>query len=282
MFIMKNSYLFMKKPVRLIFMLSLFAGLIPCVGLSAEDDAEEVAPVAEMRIWTSKKTGMRVEAAYERMSSGKVRVRTVEGNPLTLALDSLSPIDMKYLRTVVIPEIEIDVSKDEEERPKCRVKTAIAVSTSDRTMMATVTVEVKKKSRFPYDGTMIAEVYLIGDERNTDDHRLVSKRKFPVTFTEENDGLCSFSLSGYFRAYVEYNGPNSYGEERGCEYAGYVVVVRDMTGKIAAFDTNLNYMEDGFRDKIERLGGFREFTFFADNVKRRSVPRPEYYEERID
>lgn len=280
---MKKSYYSKKRFVQWIFIFGVYFGWVSGSCCGAEKDEKPGAePRGEMRVWTSKKTGLRVEAAYERMSGPKVRVRTADGKPLVLAVGSLSPADMKYLRTVVVPEIEIDVKKKEDERPKCRVKTAIAVSTSDRTILITVSVAVKKKSRFPYDGTMVAEVYLIGDETNTEDHRLVSKRKFPVTFSEENDECCTFSLRDTFRAYVEYNGPNSYGEERGCEYAGYVVVVRDINGDIAAYDTNLSYMDNEFSEKIVRLGNFREFTFFRDNVKRRSVPRPEYYEERID
>lgn len=280
---MKKSYYSKKRFVQWIFIFGVYFGWVSGSCCGAEKDEKPGAePRGEMRVWTSKKTGLRVEAAYERMSGPKVRVRTADGKPLVLAVGSLSPADMKYLRTVVVPEIEIDVKKKEDERPKCRVKTAIAVSTSDRTILTTVSVAVKKKSRFPYDGTMVAEVYLIGDETNTEDHRLVSKRKFPVTFTEENDECSTFSLRDTFRSYVEYNGPNSYGEERGCEYAGYVVVVRDINGDIAAYDTNLSYMDNEFSEKIVRLGNFREFTFFRDNVKRRSVPRPEYYEERID
>ena len=269
-------------PVRWVFCLFCLAIALPGIGLRAQDEDGEDEVQAEMRVWTLVRGDQqrRFEAAFERLSSKEVRVRTVAGDPLKLPLDALCEVDMEYLYTVVIPEVTLKVRVKQDEKDKCRVKSAISESSSDQIITASLTAEIAKKGKFPYRGAMRAEAYLIGEEvqktaRGDTLYRLVARKEFPVTFTEENDERCVISLAGDFRHYLEY----TLLLPRGCYYEGFVVVVYDAFGKIVAFDSNLSFMEPG--DLLDKLRGYREFTFFTDTLRKQSVPQPPWYDNRI-
>jgi hypothetical protein len=224
---------------------------------------------AEMRVWEDK-AGLQVKADFVREIFGLVELRRPDGSIHTISLKDLSPEDMQYVRTRVPPEVSIDVQK--KERPK--VRNDKFVQGGDVINVITLEISLHKESSAPYDGVLSAEVYLVGKEVATDDYRMLGKRLSRVEFTEENEGIFTFSVSADERVYEEYNGL----ETRGAEYDGYLVVVADANGQRQTFKTNLSWLEDENVDKLRR---FYVGSFFDENCRRRSVPRPRYYESRF-
>ncbi len=141
--------------------------------------------------------------------------------------------------------------------------------------VVTAEVQVRKKSRAPFNGILRAEVYLIGKEVATDHYRLSGRGTSRVQFTEENQGVYTFQTSADFRVYEEYNDL----EMRGAEYAGYLAVVMDSMGNRLAAETDLSWLKD---EKIDALRKFHIDSFFDENCRKRSVPRPRYYDARFD
>jgi hypothetical protein len=224
------------------------------------------ADAAELRVWTSK-SGKQLEATFERISYDSVKVRTPAGEPLSLDLERLSDMDIKYLQTVVEPQLEMTVRKRKNDEPRCEGE---FIADDDNGYNAvTLTVDVRKKDKFPYDGTMRAEVIILGQEVGYSDlYRVVAKDVFPVSFPEESNGLCQFSAQGRFRTYVEYTGL----ELRGVDYAGYLIVLINDRGKVVHVETNLSWMNEP--QKIERVRKMRYFNFLNSACQIRSVPQP--------
>ena len=121
---------------------------------------------------------------------------------------------------------------------------------------------------------MRLEVYLIGREVLTPDiYRLSEKKASQVKFTEENEGMYTFEAAADFRVYMEYNY-----DMRGADYDGYLAVVMDPKGNKLASDTDIYWLED--EEKIEALRKLYVGAFFDESCRKRSVPRPRYYDSR--
>lgn len=230
--------------------------------------------VAEMRVWEDA-AGKEVRGEYVREQFGFLELRQPDGSLYSIPLENLSAQDTQYLRTRIPPEIELKVRA--QKRPKERNKNATRARFEqyrDDINVVTARVEVHKKSSAPFTGTLRAEVYLIGKEVATDDYRLSGKEAEKIQFTEENKGVYTFETSADFRVYQEYNRL----QIRGAEYAGYVVVVIDAMGNTLAVKTNLSWLNDD--KKIDALRKLYVDAFFDQNGRKRSVPRPQYFDGR--
>jgi len=225
---------------------------------------------AEMRIWEDT-SGMMVKAEFVREIFGAVELRRTDGALHSIPLGNLSSQDADYVRTRIPPEIELNVRKQKRDK----VRNEEFVRGGDIISVITAEIEVKKTSRAPFNGILRAEVYLIGKEVATDHYRLSGRGTSRVQFTEENQGVYTFQTSADFRVYEEYNDL----EMRGAEYAGYLAVVMDSMGNRLAAETDLSWLKD---EKIDALRKFHIDSFFDENCRKRSVPRPRYYDARFD
>ncbi|MBI9021472.1 MAG: hypothetical protein JEZ10_09505 [Verrucomicrobia bacterium] len=225
---------------------------------------------AEMRVWEDT-SGNPVTAEFVREIFGAVELRRPNGALHSIPLESLSAQDTEYLRTRIAPEIELNVRTQK----RGKVRNEEFVRNGDVIDVITAEVQIRKKSRTPFNGILRAEFYLIGKEVATEDYRLSGRETCRIQFTEENKGLFTFQTSADFRVYEEYNDF----EVRGAEYAGYLVLVMDSTGNRLSSLTNLSWLKD---EKIDALRKLHLDSFFDENCRKRSVPRPSYYDSRIE
>ncbi|MBC8206280.1 MAG: hypothetical protein H8E68_03920 [Kiritimatiellaeota bacterium] len=229
---------------------------------------------SEMRIW-EEISGVQVKAEFERELFDSVQLRRPDGSLYSVPLENLSAQDIKYIRTMIPPKIELSVrtKKRSKERSK-NITRADYEQFQDDINVATASVEVEKKSRTDYDGNLRLEIYLVGREVFTPDiYRLSGKRASQVKFTEENKGIYTFEASADFRVYMEYNY-----DLRGANYEGHLVVVVDPKGNKLASDTNISWLKD--EANVEALRQFRVDQFFDESCTKRSAPRPRYYNSR--
>jgi hypothetical protein len=226
---------------------------------------------AEMRIWEDT-SGKSVKAEFVREIFGSVELRRPDGSLHSIPLENLSAQDTKYLRTRIPPEIELNVRT--QKLPKVRNKEFVRAN--DVITVVTAEVQVRKKSSAAFNGILRAEVYLVGKEVATDDYRLSGKGTSQVQFTEENQGMYTFKTAADFRVYEEYNELAI----RGAEYVGYLVVVIDPRGNKLGAQTDLSWLEED--ENIDALRKFYVDSFFDENCRKRSVPRPRYYDSRED
>lgn len=226
--------------------------------------------LAEMRIWEDT-SGLSVKAEFVREIFEAVELRRPDGSLYSIPLEKLSKLDTDYLRSRIPPDVTLNVRKQK----RSKIRNEDFVRNGDVINVVTIDVEVSKKSRAPFTGTLRAEIYLIGKEVATDPYRLSGRKTARVQFTEENEDLCTLQASADFRVYEEYNGL----ETRGAEYAGYLVVILDPMGNRLAVDTDLSWLKD---EKIDALRKLRVGSFFDENCRKRSVPRPRYYDSRFE
>lgn len=225
---------------------------------------------AEMRIW-EEKSGLQIQAEFVREIFGEVELRRPDGSLYSIPWEKLSEEDAQYVRTVIPPEVQLTVRKSEKDKERNHK----FVRAGDSMTTITVDVTVRKKSRDPYRGVLRAEVYIVGQEVATDDYRLLGKSTEKVLFTDENRGTVSFAVSADSHVYEEYNEI----ETRGAEYAGYLVVIVDSAGNKLAVEKNLSWLQD---DDVDKLRRFYVGAFFDETCRKRSVPRPKYYEDRYE
>ena len=227
-----------------------------------------VVSATQMRVWEDV-NGLQIKGKFVREIFGSVEIRRPNGELHSIPLEELSPEDLAFVRTLIPPEIAVSVRAKE----SAVERNEEFMWANDKLTLITAEVEVRKKSRTPYQGTLKAEVYLIGKEMVTGAYTLVGKGTSRVHFTEENKGRYQFSSSAKYRIYEEYNQI----EIRGAAYEGYLVVVVDPQGEKLKTETNLSWLEE---DHVDTLRRFYVGIFFDERCKKRSVPRPKYYDAR--
>jgi len=231
---------------------------------------------AEMRVWEDT-GGKQVKARYDRELFGSVELRRPDGSLYSIPLEKLSPQDLRYLRTRIPPEINVEVRTQKREKERNGNATRAEFEQfSDEIETVTASVLIRQKSSAAFDGTLRAEIYFVGQEVATPDiYRLSGKSTAQVRFTEENLRKFSFASSADFRIYDEYNK-----DTRGADYVGYLLVVLDPVGKTLTTRTNVSWLDD--EAKIDALRKFYVDAFFDENCRKRSVPRPSYYDARAE
>jgi hypothetical protein len=229
---------------------------------------------AEMRVWEDI-SGKSVKAEFVRELFGSIELRRSDGSLHSIPLENLSAQDTKYLRTRIPPEIELEVRTQTQAKERNKNATRSEYEQfADDINVVTAKVQIRQKSSAVFSGTLRAEVYLIGKEVATDHYRLSGKGTSQIILNEENRRKYTFETAADFRVYEEYNKL----ETRGAKYAGYLVVIIDSRGNKLATVTDLSWLEEG--EKIDALRKFHIDAFFDENCRKRSVPRPRYFDGR--
>lgn len=228
-----------------------------------------MSDASQMRVWENV-DGLQIKGKFIREIFGSIEVRRPNGDLHSIPLEDLSPEDLTYVRTLIPPDVVISVRTKE----SAKVRNEEFIWANDKLTVVTAEVEVRKKSRSPYQGTLKAEVYLIGKEMVTGAYTLVGKGTSRVHFTEDNKGRYTFNTSATYRVYEEYNDL----ETRGAKYEGYLAVVVDPQGNKLAQESDLSWLLD---EDIDTLRQFYVGIFFDETCKKRSVPRPKYYDGRV-
>ncbi len=223
----------------------------------------------QMRVWEDV-NGLQIKGKFIREIFGSIEIRRPNGELHSITIEDLSAEDLTYVRTLIPPEVEISVRASESSKERNEE----FIWANDKVTVVSANVEVRKKSRSPYQGTLKAEIYLIGKEMVTGAYTLAEMATSRVHFTDENKGRYTFKSSAIYRVYEEYNEL----EIRGASYEGYLVVVVDPQGNKIATETDLSWLLD---ENIDKIRNFYVGIFFNENCNKRSVPRPKYYDGRV-
>ena len=215
--------------------------------------------MAELRIWHTK-DGSSFEAEFLREKPGKIFFKGTDKQNFTVALTNLVANDVRYIRSSVLPDVDIRFTKSVREKERSDY-----ARQTDQTMEVTGTVVVQRTSRNPFEGQFPGEIYLIAKEVATDDFRLLGKQGFAVRFPGESREF-TFETQATVTNYEEYTA-----EMRGAFYEGYVVILFDLQGRPMALDTNLSWIDESRIDALRKLP---VPGFFDQMCRKRSVPRP--------
>jgi len=221
---------------------------------------------AEMRIW-SDRDGKQVAAEFSKEAFGKVFLRDVTGKMIPIDVENLSSNDAKYIRTMVSPKIEVKVVTKTKS-----VKANEYNNDLQQMWIVTETIQIRKTSSPRFDGKLSGEVYLVGKDIVSDRYVMLCRERFSPAFSEEKNKNYEFSVSAEVCRFEDYNG-----QDRGYEYAGHLVVVFGPQGDRLATATDLSRFSD---EALDSLRAFSYFTFFDQDGRKRSTPRPEYSNTR--
>lgn len=186
---------------------------------------------AEMRVWTSKK-GDTVAAEYVKMSGSKVVLKTAEGKTLRVPVSGLCDDDQMYLshKTAVPPKIQIEVDDDLE-----RKKKGYGGEFEEEEQSVLCTVVIKKTNREPCLGNFKARLWIIGEEAEGTQKKILGIKEQAVSFAK--DSVTEFSLKATTSCQRGYMWANGY------EYEGFIVCVEDESGEMVAIESNQNAYE---------------------------------------
>ena len=239
---------------------------------------------AEMRVWEDK-NGNRYEAEFVRELFGKMTLRTKDGTEVRIPVEDFSEHDQKYMRVMVPPNVSIEVDDKTWKKPKLSLDEEGNVGSdeeeerSNSFIMTKGLVTVTKESKRVFTSRLKAELFLIAEEIDGDNYALMSRTESSFLLGEHNDETHVFSSDSFENIeFTEY-----FGQPRGEEYAGYLVVVSDAQGNILQTKTDLG----DWIEKPEVIKNLRELCVrgapslcsrhFDKTGQKTEVPRPNFY-----
>jgi len=235
-----------------------------------------VSVFAEQRKWNTL-SGKTITAEYVTVMGKKVILKTKTNQVIRLPFAKLSKQDQEYIELKNPPRLKIQLSKTtkqrifpqniyEDERPKAQY--------------ATFFVKIKQISTHNYPHKMTAEYFAIGKEINGSKKILLGRGKY--TFKLNGYGS-TFSRQGITFELPKYhlkvkNAKRAEDEEwlpfRGIRYSGYIIVVKDKTGKIIAYKTT----SKRYFLYLKNLQKLYQGVFFDPKTGKRTTPtRPPHF-----
>lgn len=237
--------------------------------------------LAEMRVWTGE-DGELFEGEFQRELLGRVQVLDAKGEKRLMSLEKLSIADLNYLKKNVVPDVEITCRKSSTIRPPLEWTIR-----GDQTLLYTCDVTLEKKSDMDSSSKLTAELYVIAEEVDGDNWVLVHREAKKFVFPEGRHSSYSFTVDGIECRRYDARWAKQSRKWRGWTYLGYVVVMLDQKGQIAAHKTDLateDWMELGIPVVVERLRklavdgrGSVYSRHFGKDVEKSKLPRIEWH-----
>lgn len=189
---------------------------------------------AELRMWTDE-NGKQFEGRFDKELFGDILVRDKDGGKHFIAGDKLSLEDREYIYNNIPPEVEIDFTRKIRQRPTMEWTIA-----QDKTFLYTCAVEIEKESELPYKGHLMAELFLLAEERDGPNLVIAAREVSNFMFPEGRDAVHTFkAVDVPFRQYYNHWARDA-ATDRGIEYIGYLVAVSDEDKNLIAYKTDLD------------------------------------------
>ena len=225
---------------------------------------------ANTRVWRDK-DGNSFVGEYVREQFDKFYFRGPDKKMVTVAVDKISEIDLTYIRTMVVPDVEV-TAKVKDKLAEFPPEATKSGGNSDFRMYDLFSdITVTKKGKSSFQGVLRGEFYLIGDEVRSDDYRLLLKDTFVVRF-KDGENRFEYKTVGQALEVETFVG----GTYRGNVYKGFLACVYAPDGKLLSHDTNLGFLKE--EEKVEMLSKLNVGNFFREECRKVSTPRPRDYE----
>jgi hypothetical protein len=226
------------------------------------------APV--MRPWRLA-DGRTLTAKFGQMLFGKVLLEDESGNEIKLSLDQFSEEDQAFVRLQVPPKLNIEFSPLSEQRT---FPATYGGGAPVGAVIYSFTTHIKQTSskKDPYGYPLTVESFAIGQEIGGEKRILLDRRTSEFVLSEENG--FSFSFQGGNAELLDYNTETG---RRGARYDGYLVVVRDINGRIIAHKTS----SKGLFTNIENLSRLKVGWYFDDDCLKTLPTPPEHMSPRL-
>jgi hypothetical protein len=221
------------------------------------------APESSLRQWKFN-DGHVLEAEFKNMLFDKVVLKDVSGEEITVSPSQLSEKDQSHIRLCVPPELNIEFSR--KSRQRFFPPTLFASDAPPEGIIYTFSAKIKQESstRIPYGSPLTVEFFAIGDQIMAEKRVLLDHKVERFILSDEND--FSFISSGKEVQLLDFNLNRA---RRGTRYGGYLVVIRDVRGKIIAHEESSKNLYENL-DSLSR----RKVGWYFDDECKRCLPKP--------
>ncbi len=228
--------------------------------LAATDAAVE-SPVRQWNL----STGQVLEAEFKQMLFDKIVLQKSDGEEVRISPEQLSDEDQSYVRLHNPPDLDIEFSRKSRQRSFPPELFANNLPPEGSIYKFTAKLRQQSSSSIPYGFPLTVEFFAIGDQIMADKRVLLDRKVATFTLSEENG--FSFSCKGKDVEMLDYEMNR---KRRGTRYGGYVVVVRDVNGKIIAHkESSKNLYEN-----LDNLSRLKVGWYFDDDCRRCLPDRP--------
>jgi hypothetical protein len=191
---------------------------------------------AEIRTWTGN-TGSQIQAELVKEAAGKVILRDETGKERKVPRSFLSPVDIEYLDSLIVPTLGIN--------PDVKVESEFK-SGAGVVQVVKYTIEIRKVSSDPYESPVNIELYLIGTIGDDTTYVVLHRTKEQVRFTAgtRNPKITGPDLS---------LGSPELQKKYDVDYVGYLIIASSAGGQIIEVQSDKKIIEAnaGFISKFK-------------------------------
>jgi hypothetical protein len=225
---------------------------------------------AEMRTWNFR-TGEQLEAEFVKLYFGKIVLKDSAGKEWTLPVEDfvLSDEDKEFLALENIPELKLEFKKSITQKNFTNVRYAEDRPPEDR---ASFGASVQQKGTGDYSFELSVEFFAIGKEIKGNRYILLDRSSDKFTLTKENKREFEFYSNRVVRLTDMWTNNETY-SERGEQYFGFLVVVKDKRGKVVAMNASNDWLLEHLDNMEERMIG----NYMDETCTRTYPTRPKSY-----
>jgi hypothetical protein len=219
------------------------------------------APV--MRPWRLA-DGRTLTAQFRQMLFGKALLEDENGKQTKFELDQFSEEDQAFIRLQAPPKLDIEFSPLSRQRV---FSSTFGGAAPVGALIYNFSVDIRQTSskNEPYGYPLKVEFFAVGQEIGGEKRVLLERQNAEFLLSGEND--FSFSFKGGEAELLDYNDDEI--GRRGTRYDGYLVVIRDVDGRIIAHKTS----SKGLFTNLDNLSRLKVGWYFDDEC-RKSLPTP--------
>ena len=236
---------------------------------------------AETRLWTLA-DGTHVEASFYKEAFVDVMIKDTKRKSHLTRIEDLTKSDLRYIQHHVPPEVSADLDYSTRDLPRTEYS-----RDGEATTLYTFEVTVERESKLPYQGRLMAELFVLGRERTVKGNRygvLMHYAKNPVVFPADESGTCTFEVPDVkFHTYLAGWIQIMSAVYRGKTYLGYILIVSDPDGRIIFADEDvpsfdwitddLNFSTEQLRKLYEDNPGSPQSRHFNNKFRKVGPPR---------
>ncbi len=218
---------------------------------------------AETRSWILA-DGSSFEAEYVIVMGGKANLRLPSGEILKLELDQLSAEDRLYIELNNPPEFRIEFVRDRNQKIFDLMAGQPDYTLRPPEYQCHYGVKLKQRDTFAYKHELHFEFFAIGQERAGSGLIILDRQiTAPFLLTRENEWGYKFMSKRevVLQNYLYGDGPSNGHQKRGRKYYGYLILLKDVQGKVIAVETSHDWLYEHLEKLNERsLGNYMDKT----------------------
>ena len=216
---------------------------------------------AEIRNWTLV-DGTSFEAECIIVMGGKANLRLSTGKVVKLSMDQLIPEDRIHIELENPPAFKIEFVRDRDQKVFDLMAGQPDYTLRPPEYQCHYGVKLKQRDTFAYRHELHFEFFAIGQERAGSGLIILDRQVTdPFLLTRDNGWEYKFMSKRevVLQNYLYGDGPSNGHQKRGRKYYGYLILLKDVQGKVIAVETSHDWLHEHLEKLNERsLGNYMD------------------------